>query len=317
VDLADGAVTADMVALAGIPMEALPPIAPSDAVIGYVSPAAALATGLPAGLPVVAGAADHVASAYAAGVVAPGDVLLKFGGAGDILMAAATARPDARLFLDRHVMPGLFMPNGCMAATGAMLNWIVTGFAAGAVAGQAAPHAYLDQLAATIAPGSDGVFVLPYLLGEKSPIHDPAARGTITGLSLSHGPAHLWRAAMEAVAYAFLHHIEVFRDCSYPVNRILASDGGAKSLVWMQIVADVIQLPVQLLEGHPGSCLGAAWVAAMGTGAATNWADVTSFVQHGRLVLPAPAHAAVYRHGYAQFRALYGNLAPWFAANHS
>ena len=198
----------------------------------------------------MAGAADHVASAYAAGVVAEGDVLLKFGGAGDILIAVDQARPDARLFLDRHVIPGRFMPNGCMAATGAMLNWIVAGFAAGAVAGVPNPHAYLDGLAKDIAPGSEGVFLLPYFLGEKSPIQDPLARGTISGLSLNHGPGHLWRAALEGVGYAFLHHIEVFRELGYPVRRLLASDGGSRSRVWMQIVADIIQLPVQRLEGH-------------------------------------------------------------------
>jgi xylulokinase len=315
VDLADGKVAPDLVALAGIPAGALPPVAASHSIIGHVTAEAAAETGLPAGLPVVAGAADHVASAWAAGVVAEGDVLLKFGGAGDILIAADAARPDARLFLDRHVIPGRFMPNGCMAATGAMLNWLVAGFAAGAVAGMETPHAHLDRLAETIAPGSEGVFLLPYVLGEKSPIHDPLARGTISGLSLNHGVPHLWRAALEGVAYAFLHHIAVFRELGYPVRRLLASDGGSRSRVWMQIVADVIQMPVQRLEGHPGSCLGAAWVAAIGTGASTDWGGARALVRYGERVEPNPAHAAAYAQGYAQFRALYERLAPWFAEN--
>jgi xylulokinase len=313
VDLADGQVAPDLVALAAIAPEALPPVAASHTVIGHVTAAAAAESGLPEGLAVVAGAADHVASAYAAGVVTAGDVLLKFGGAGDILIAADAARPDARLFLDRHVIPGRFMPNGCMAASGAMLNWLVTGFAAGAVAGAENPHARLDSLAAAIAPGSEGVVLLPYLLGEKSPIHDPLARGTITGLSLNHGVPHLWRAALEGVGYAFLHHIEVFRELGYPVRRLRASDGGSRSLVWMQIVADIIQMPVQRLEGHPGSCLGAAWVAAIGTGASTDWDGARALVRYGETVAPDPAHAAAYAQGYAQFRALYRRLAPWFA----
>jgi xylulokinase len=313
VDLADGQVAPDLIALAGIAPEALPMIAASHTIIGHVTAEAAAESGLPEGLPVVAGAADHVASAYAAGVVTEGDVLLKFGGAGDILIAADTARPDARLFLDRHVIPGRFMPNGCMAASGAMLNWLVTGFAAGAVAGAENPHALLDSLAATVAPGSEGVVLLPYLLGEKSPIHDPLARGTITGLSLNHGVPHLWRAALESVGYAFLHHIEVFRELGYPVRRLLASDGGSRSRVWMQIVADIIQMPVQRLEGHPGSCLGAAWVAAIGTGASTDWGGARALVRHGETVRPDPTHAAAYAQGYGQFRALYQRLAPWFA----
>ena len=313
VDLADGRVAPDLVALAGILPSALPPIAESHAIIGHVTAAAAAEGGLPEGLPVVAGAADHVASAYAAGVVAEGDVLLKFGGAGDILIASDTARPDARLFMDRHAIPGRFMPNGCMAATGAMLTWLVEGFAAGAVIDEPNPHAALDSLAAVVPAGSEGVFVLPYLLGEKSPIHDPLARGTVTGLSLNHGVPHLWRAALEGVGYGFLHHIEVFRELGYPVRRLLASDGGSRSLIWMQIVADIIGMPVQRLEGHPGSCLGAAWVAAIGTGVTTDWAGARALVRYGETVEPIPANAVVYAHGYARFRTLYRRLAPWFA----
>jgi xylulokinase len=311
VDLADGLVAPDLVALAGIPLSTVPPIAESHAIIGHITPEAALATGLPAGLPVVAGAADHVASAYAAGVIAPGDVLLKFGGAGDILMAAATARPDARLFMDRHVIPGAFMPNGCMAATGAMLNWAAATFASHL--GEK-PHAKLDALAAAIPAGSEGVFLLPYFLGEKSPIHDPAARGTITGLSLNHNIAHIWRAALESAAYGFLHHLDVFREIGYPVRRLLASDGGAQSQIWMQIAADITQLPIQLLENHPGSCLGAAWLAAMGTGASTDWEGPARLVNSGPVLRPNPAHADIYATRYRQFRTLYQHLAPWFAA---
>lgn len=313
VDLADGQIAPDLVALGGIAPAALPPIAASETVIGHVTAQAAAESGLPEGLAVVAGAADHVASAYAAGVVGAGDVLLKFGGAGDILIAVDHAVPDRRIFLDRHVIPGRFMPNGCMAATGAMLNWIVSGFAAGAVAGQAYPHAHLDLLAEAIPAGSEGVFVLPYLLGEKSPIQDPLARGTISGLSLNHGPAHLWRAALEGVGYAFRHHLEVFGELGYPVRRLLVSDGGSRSKVWMQIVADILQMPLQRLEGHPGSCLGSAWVAAMGVGASDDWGGAAALLRQGEVIQPNPRHAAVYQAGYHRFRALYERLAPWFA----
>lgn len=313
VDLADGKIAPDLVALAGIAPSALPPLLPSHARLGLVSDAAAAESGLPEGLPVVAGAADHIASAYAAGVVEAGDVLLKFGGAGDILIAVDKARPDARIFLDRHVIPGRFVPNGCMASTGALLNWILGSIAAGEVAGSAQPHAHMDQLAAAIPPGSDGVVLLPYFLGEKSPIQDPLARGTITGLSLSHGPAHIWRAALESAGYGLRHHIEVFRELGYPVRRLLASDGGSRSTIWMQIVADIIGLKVQLLEGHPGSCLGAAWVAAIGTGASSDWAGASALVRRGQTIEPDPSRTAIYDAGYRRFRDLYDRLAPWFA----
>ena len=194
---------------------------------------------MPEGLPVFGGAADHIASALAAGIVEPGDVLLKFGGAGDIIMAANAARPDPRLFLDYHLVPGLFAPNGCMAASGSALNWLAVADRLGAGGGK--PHPRLDALAASVSAGSDGVLCLPYFLGEKTPIQDPLARGTFTGLSLGHGPGHLWRALLEAVAYGFRHHVEVFGELGYAPQRFFASDGGSQSRVWMQIMADVLQ----------------------------------------------------------------------------
>jgi xylulokinase len=306
-DVSTGAAGADLVALAHLPEGAIPPVRAAHEIAGTVSAAAAAETGLPAGVPIIAGVADHVASAYAAGVVGAGDVLLKFGGAGDVLLAAPTVRPDARVFLDYHVVPGLFMPNGCMASTGSLLNWIVQGFGCGA------SHAALDRLAAGIAPGSEGVFVLPYFLGEKSPIQDPNARGTISGLTLGHNLGHIWRAALEAAAFGFRHHLDVFAELGYPVRRLFAADGGTASAVWMQIVADALQAPVQLLEGHPGSCLGAAWLAAIGAGATDDWGGVGRFVSRGRLVAPNADHAAPYEAAYRRYRELYASLRDWFS----
>ncbi len=316
VDLADHALADDLIALAHVPRSAIPPKSVSHEILGHVTAAAAAATGLPAGLPVVGGAADHIASALAAGLLAPGDVLLKFGGSGDIIVAAPKPAPDPRLYLDYHLVPGLFAPNGCMASAGSTLNWfarsIASGLAEPAKAQGLSVHAYLDKLAAEIPPGSDGVQALPYFLGEKTPLHDPLARGTFTGLSLNHGLAHMWRALLEGIAYAFRHHLDVLTELKYPASRFLASDGGAQSLVWMQIVSDVLQKPVQLLVNHHGSCLGAAWVAAIGTGQAVAWSDIAKVVGQGERIVPDPAKAAAYDAGYAAFSDLYRSLKPHF-----
>ncbi len=143
-----------------------------------MTPQAAAETGLKAGTPVVGGAADLIASALAAGLTQRGDVLLKFGGSVDILVATDKAAPDPRLYLDYHLVPGLFVPNGCMATGGSGLNWFVETFAGGeraaADAAGISVHRRLDHLAATVPAGSDGLSILPYFLGEKTPIHDPA-----------------------------------------------------------------------------------------------------------------------------------------------
>ncbi len=162
-----------------------------------------------------------------------------------------------------------------------------------------------DRQAAALPAGSEGVATVPYFLGEKTPLHDPFARGTITGLSFNHTVGHVWRSLLEAYGYAARHHIEVLRDMGHDPVRFLASDGGAGSRVWMQIVADILQAPVELLKGHPGSSLGAAWAAAVGTGAVDGWAGISAFVRHGETLQPNRANAAVYEAGYHRFRDIY------------
>ncbi len=308
IDLADHRIADDLVALSHLPRQAVPPKAVTHEPLGTVSAAAAQATGLPEGLPVFGGAADHIASAYAAGLVTPGDVLLKFGGAGDIIVVSDTPKADPRLFMDYHLVPGLYAPNGCMAASGSALNWLTE------VLGAKGAHADLDALAASVPPGSDGVLALPYFLGEKTPIHDPLARGTITGLSLGHTQAHLWRAMLEGIAYAFRHHLEVIDEIGHPTRRLIASDGGSKSALWMQIMADVAGRPVEVLRDSYGSSVGAAWVAAIGSGEDLRWEDIATMVRYGRRHEPRPEAVAVYDKGYRAFRSLYETLKPFFRA---
>jgi xylulokinase len=273
-----------------------------------VTQAAATATGLAVGVPVVGGAADHVASALAAGVVSRGDVLLKFGGSIDLLIATDRAVTDPRMYLDYHLIPGLFMPNGCMSTGGSGLNWFAATFAAGETAaaksGHRTIHQHLDHMAESVAPGADGVWALPHFLGEKTPIHDPGLRGLFGGLNFAAGLPHLWRALLESYAYAVRHHMEVFNDMGHDTERYIASDGGAESRLWMQIVADVLQAPIVRLSGHPGSCLGAAWTAAIGVGLTGDWRAISAFVRPRDCVEPDPRTADVYAEGYRAYRRL-------------
>lgn len=309
VNVTSGAVAGDLIRLAHIPASALPPKSESHEILGHICTDAAADTGLKQGTPVVGGAADLIASALAAGITQKGDVLLKFGGSVDILIATDQPVPDPRMYLDYHLVPGLFMPNGCMATGGSGLNWFVNTFAAGERADASAAglsvHEWLDRKAGAVPAGADELTVLPYFLGEKTPVHDPFARGVFSGLTLSHTIGHLWRAMLEGYAYALAHHVEVLHDVGYTTTRYFASDGGSNSRIWMQIVADILQEPIQLLCGHPGSCLGAAWTAAIGAGLADDWEGISKFVCKGTLVEPDRANAELYAYGYRMFRSLY------------
>jgi xylulokinase len=299
VEIANRRVCDDLVSLAHIPRPALPRVVAAHEIIGRVTPEAASATGLLPGTPVMGGAADLIASALAAGVHRAGDVLLKFGGSVDVLTASDRVLPDPRMYIDYHLIPDLYVPNGCMSTGGSGLNWFAANFAGGLTPPQ------LDRLAQDIPAGSDGVSILPYFLGEKSPIHDPGARGVICGLSLSHRQGHIWRALLESYAYAIAHNVEVLGEIGHRTDRFAVSDGGSQSDVWMQIVSDVLQRPLRRLAGHPGSCLGAAWTAAIGSGLVSDWGGVSGFVGERAAVEFNPRNGDTYARGYRTFREIY------------
>ncbi|MDY0873805.1 FGGY-family carbohydrate kinase [Dongia rigui] len=317
VGLASGNYDPQLVALAGIDPALLAPIRKSHEIVGQVTAEAATATGLAVGTPVVAGCADHVASAFICGAARNGDLVLKFGGAGDILLSSDKPVADRRLFLDYHIVPGLFFPNGCMASSGSFLNWIVANWGGGAKeqaqAAGISTHQWLDQQAVSVSPES-GVLFLPYFLGEKTPLNDPHARGTLIGLGLNHDIRHVWRAALEGVVFGFRHHVETFRECGLSVQRVFAADGGAASDLWLQISADALGLPVTRIDRHPGSSLGAAFVAGFGIDAFKDWHDIADYVAPGRVFEPeARAHQALDRK-YALWRDTYTRLQSLYPA---
>jgi xylulokinase len=291
---------------AGVPPATLPPVHQPTDIVGVVTDAAAEATGLRAGTPVVAGSADHVAAALASGLTEPGDLLLKFGGAGDILYVADRADPDRHFYFDYHDIPGLTLINGCMAASGSFVKWFAAELADGVTLET------LDREAAQVPPGAGGIVALPYLLGEKTPIFDPLARGVFAGVMLHHTRAHLFRAVLESVCYGFRHHLELLLASGRPVTRVLAADGGSRSTLWMQIAADVTNQPVQVIAGEAASALGAAFVAGIGAGVIDGWATVERFIERGPRYEPRPEAVAAYNAGYAIYRDLYAQMQPLF-----
>jgi xylulokinase len=315
VSIATGGYDGRLIGLAAIDPGLLPPIRKSHDVVGGITAEAAFHTGLSVGTPVVAGCADHVASAFVCGASRNGDLVIKFGGAGDILLSSDAPVADRRLFIDYHIVPGLYFPNGCMAASGTLLNWIVRNWAGGELeAARAAGlsiHQWLDRRAMEV-PADGGLLFLPYVLGEKTPLMDPHARGTLIGLGLHHDLRQVWRAALEGVVFGFRHHVEVFAESGLSVSQVFAADGGAASDLWLQIAADVLQRPVTRVDRHPGSCLGAAFVAGMGTGLLRGWSDIGGYVAAGRQFVPNPSEAAILDRKYELWRESYRRLQTMF-----
>ncbi len=271
---------------------------PSD-VVGEVTPEAGAHTGLRPGTPVVAGSADHIASAFSAGLKAPGDLLVKLGGAGDILYDLDALVIDPRLFLDYHVIPGKYLLNGCMAASGSIIKWFRQQFA------PQADYPELDREGEAVPPGSEGLVLLPYFLGEKTPVHDPRARGVLFGLTLTHTRGHVYRAILEGIAYGFRHHLAVLEERGLTAAKARVTNGGARSRLWKQVTADVLSLPLEPVAQHPGSSLGAAFVAGKGVGLFREWGEIERFIRLAEPVEPDPRAHARYQELFAVYRELY------------
>lgn len=288
-----------LLALSTIPADWLGDVHwPAD-VAGEVTPEAAAFTGLRAGTPVVAGSADHIASAFSAGLKSQGDMLVKLGGAGDILYCLDERIVDPRLYLDYHVIPGKYLLNGCMAASGSIIKWFQGQFA------RELDYRGLDAEGAAAPSGSAGLILLPYFLGEKTPVNDPLARGVFFGLTLSHTRGHMFRAVLEGIAYGFRHHLEVLSERGLSARRARVTNGGARSTLWKQVTADVLGLPLEQITDHPGSSLGAAFVAGKGVGTFAEWGQIERFIRVAETIEPDPGVQSVYRDHYAIYREIY------------
>jgi xylulokinase len=290
-----------MFAAADLAGDTMPQVLAPGAAAGTLSASAAAATGLREGLPLIVGGADHVLSAYAAGVNAPGDWLVKLGGAGDVLAASDAPVIDGRLYLDAHPVPGRWLPNGCMATSGSLIRWFQT--LTGGV-----DLLQLDDEAAD--RGAAELLCLPYFLGEKSPLHDPDLRGAFVGLDLAHTRADMYRSVLEAIAFGFKHHTDVFTSIGVPLQRAMVTNGGSRSVLWKQILADVLDTPLWPVVGHPGASLGAAVIAAVGVGALDSWDSAARFLTLGDAVEPDQRHVDRYAEAYAQWRTLGDLLTP-------
>ncbi len=303
----------DLVDLAGVSMDKLPRVCPAHEVVGEVAEEAAAETGLAKGTPVVAGCCDAVASMLSAGVTESGESVFFYGTTGVLLICTDELKPHPSLMNAVNAVPGKFILVGAaMATSGAILRWFRDEFAPleKAAEREGGVNAYraLDDLASKISPGSEGVIMLPYFAGERTPIFDPLARGVVFGLLLNHTRAHVYRAALEAVAYGLNHHIEILRKVGAVPDKIFVVDGGARSRVWRQIVSDVINIPQHYIAKVPGAPFGGAYLAGYGTGIFHDFEVLKSWRKVDETTEPRADVHRTYMKFYSIYRKMYDRI---------
>ena len=289
-------------------------LAPSHEVIGGITPEAAGQTGLPAGLPVVAGGEDTSSAGLAMGVVSENDVQLSMGSASTVYVPLGRAVSDPRLLAFPHVVDGLTLLGGSMAAGGLAADWLLK-----ALNDTLAPDSKSQALnaltaqAAQVEPGSHGLIFLPYLAGELQPVNDGFARGVFFGLGLQTAKAHLFRAVLEGTAFAIAHNLSVVREWGGSPQQILAVGGPIRNDLWCQIISDVTGMPLHAMEDRGGAAFGDAILAGMG---AQLFADPL-FMQraHAKLrksFMPHRESHKEYQRLFAIYRELYPRLQDLF-----
>jgi len=290
----------------GLTIELLPPVYFPTDIVGNVTKEIAELTGLKEGTPVIAGSADHIASALAAGMNKAGDLLLKFGGGADILVVSEKLVTDKRLFIDYHDIPNMYILNGCMASSGSVVKWFSEDISG-------TDYSELTLMAKQSPPGSNGLITLPYFLGEKTPIFDVKARGTIFGLSLSHNKGDIFRSLLESVAFGFRHHLEVIEEMGINPGRVFMTNGGSRNELWRSITADVVGHDAVYLEKHTGSSLGAAFLSGIATGLYSSWDQIGSFMQDKVVVKSNPLNHGLYSKYFQIYKNLYDNNSNLFS----
>ncbi len=295
-----------------IPAEMLPPTFEGPQISGHVSPAAAEATGLAAGTPVVGGGGDQAAQAVGVGAVQSGIIALTLGTSGVVFATteAPHIEPEGRLHAFCHAVPDHWHFMGVMLSAAGSLQWYRDTLAPDE------DFADLVSEAAEAPIGSEGLLFLPYLTGERTPHPDPLARGAWVGLTLRHTRAHMTRSVLEGVAFGIKDSFNLIQASGLgAIDQVRISGGGARSPLWRQIMADVLGAELVTVNTTEGAAFGAALLAGVGAGWYGSVAEAcqATIAITGRTT-PNPGATAAYAPYYERYRALYPVLAPEYRA---
>ena len=313
IDVATLQVDEEIFRAMGIEPELMPRPAFTTDVAGEVTAAAAAETGLAVGTPVIAGCMDGNAEAVSVGAMEPGDAALTYGSTMCLVLSLQGAHSHPSLFSGPNVERGAYVMAAATATSASITRWFRDNFAPVELDGQlhGGPNAYqqLSEAAATVPPGAEGLLMLPYFAGERTPLWDSQARGLIVGLTLAHSRAHVYRAILEATALSLRHNIDEMRQAGVEIKRIVSTGGGTRSRLWTQIISDVTGYPQELAESPYGSPYGGAYLAGRAVGLFKDYEPLRNqWVKIVRRIEPNPRLKPLYDRYYAIYRNVYTHV---------
>ena len=283
-----------------LPLDRLPRLLWSTEIAGRVTATAAAETGLAEGTPVTCGTIDAAAEAVSVGVRYPGDMMMMYGSTIFIIQVTDVPVRDPRLWYAPWLVPGQHASMAGLATSGTLTHWFRDQFARELSRQEAFPA--LAEEAAVSPPGANGLIMLPYFSGERTPIHDPRAKGAFFGLNLTHTRGDMYRALIEGIAMGTAHVIETYRDLNAAPDRILAVGGGTKNALWLQATSDFGGVPQIVSEKTVGASYGDALIAAIAAGVA-DLDDISAW--NPAMESIEPRREDVHERHYALFRRLY------------
>lgn len=310
-DIANGSWNTGLCKRMSILPELLPPLFESSDIVGELTPEAAEACGLPAGIPVVAGGLDAACATLGVGVIHPGEVQEQGGQAGGMSIVVDRPVSHPSLILGRHVIPGVWLLQGGTVGGGS-LRWLRRELAREFPRDEDFYDAVQHELPA-IPVGSGGIVFLPYMAGERSPIWDIHARGVFVGLSYETTRAHFIKSVMEGCAFALRHNLMTAAETGVDITELRSMGGAANSAVWNQIKADVTGKVIKVPSSHTATTLGAALLAGIGVGIYKNTAEaVAQTVRIHQVYEPQPSHSRLYDEFYDIYLETYQRLKTLF-----
>ncbi len=299
------------IAIAGVNLNRLPDLVRPETIIGGLTAESGSMTGLQEGLPIIAGTSDGGLANLGSGAVAPGLRIVTVGTSGAVrtIVDQPWIDPKGRTWC-YVLLEGRWFAGGAINNGGLTLQWVREKFYSDIVGDKG--YARMMEDAAAITPGAEGVMMLPYFTGERSPYWDPDATAIISGLGLQHTRGHIARAAMEGVAYCLANIWEVLHGAFTNNGKPVFLTGGInRNPIWAGIVADVLGVPMITVDAADASAIGAAMLGHLALGNVANLEEIARNIKEGAIIDFNPDHHTFYSEKHLKFKLLYQAFAKY------